>query len=162
MLIKCRRAEIGEGGGEALNTLEILFIISITFLFIFVGVIYPLTTLDIQNERSKSQIIENRLLEGCFSQRLTIVESERFTKEYIDTHCIQNIPENMFVKVNITEGETIFVQDSEEKLEEGDISRFCLEGSSVECFFRKYPIHYENVNNEKEARILGIQVIQFS
>ena len=112
-------------------------------------------TIYVDDKKTRTQIIESKILNECFSNELGTIDSREFTEENIN-NCFKVDINNLVAKVVIN-NKDLYVgkkEDFENK------QQFCSNlKSNLLCTKTKYPIIYKEQNGQIKQSILTLYII---
>lgn len=136
--------------------LKTLFILLTTTIIIIVYIIilHQMQTVSIDDKKTRTQIIETKILSDCFSDEFGTFEKEKITQNTLN-NCIKE-NNNIFANIRFQKESLYIGKEEDFKLKE----QFCQNSkSNVLCTKLKYPIVYKETDGEYKQSVLTLLII---
>jgi len=138
-------------------------VIKTLIILVFTGIILILLMLilfngqkfELEEQKIKKQLVENIILQkNCFGENYGFINSSMFTEDSLKK-CLGSIEkEGVAIRIFI-DGTQVFYDEKRYNRE----ASFCaIKGASNKCFTQKYPVIYQN-NNEEYQRTMSITTV---
>jgi len=136
----------------------IILLSSSLILIVYIIALNQMQTIHVEDKKIRTQIIESKLINECFSNELGTIESDKFTESNLNS-CFNENTNNIYVKI-ILEDKTDKILYIGNKEDFENKMQFCQnQKSNILCTKLKYPIIYKENENELKQKILTTLVI---
>lgn len=136
-----------------LNTILIL-LTSTIIIIVYLIALHQMKDIYIEDKKTRTQIIESKILNKCFSNEFGVIEESKFTKENLNL-CLKE-DSKIILKISVNNKE-LYLGD---KTEFEDKKQFCSNlKSNILCTKLKYPIIYKESDTELKQSILTLLIL---
>ena len=108
----------------------------------------------IEDKKTRTQIIETKILNNCFSSEFAVIEKSEFTQEKLN-QCFKE-DSKVLLKITVNNKELYLGDETEFE----DKKQFCSsQKSNILCTKLKYPVIYKESETELKESILTLLII---
>ena len=133
----------------------IILLTSTLIIIVYLIALHQMQTLYIDDKKTRTQIVESKILTNCFSKEFALIEKDKFKQETIND-CFADNSNNLYVEIKIDNTKLYLGQKEDFETK----AQFCQNiKSNLLCTKLKYPIILKTNENEYQQKILTLAII---